>query len=263
MPIPPAADKTTDDYALSVENLGFAYEKSQHPVISGLTAKVKKGDIAAILGANGCGKTTLLKLLVGALSPTQGALRAHGVIAYVPQQADIAFDYSVLDIVLMGRARQIGRFSLPGQKDRDAAIDALSRFGMSDFAPRLFRELSGGERQLALLARALVAQADIILLDEPASALDIRHQAVVLQWVHRLARDEGLTILFTTHHPHHAEAVAQHVLLMFGEQDYLWGDTRTVLTEKNLSRLYRASIARLSFTFNGKTLETFAPVFDL
>src|SRR5208283_4856785 len=125
----------------------------------------------------GRGKTTLLKILLGALKPSQGRLSVSGHMSFVPQLFHVSFDYSTLDMVLMGRARKIGLFSQPSPRDRRAALEALDRFGMSDFADRPFHELSGGQRQLAIFARALVAEARILILDEPTSALDLKNQA--------------------------------------------------------------------------------------
>ena len=137
---------------------------------------------------------------------------------------------------------------------------ALARFGMADFARRPFHELSGGERQLVIFARALVSEADILVLDEPTSSLDLGHQVLVLDRIKRLSREDGLTVLFTTHHPHHAFAVADEVLLMLGQEESRSGLTRDVLTEQNLRALYGVDVKRVSFEHNGTVVETFAPV---
>ena len=121
----------------------------------------------AILGPNGCGKSTLLKLTLGLLKPQEGAVSVRGRAAFVPQLFDMAFDYTVLDMVLMGRARQIGLFAQPSAQDEAAARTALGRFGIEALAQRGFHELSGGQRQLAIFALALVTEADILVLDEP------------------------------------------------------------------------------------------------
>jgi iron complex transport system ATP-binding protein len=114
---------------------------------------------------------------------------------------------------------------------------------------------------LVIFARALVAQADILILDEPTSALDLKNQALVLDWIWRLSREDGLTVIFTTHHPHHALAVANDALLMLGATDYASGPVRDVLTEANLHALYGVQLKHLTFAHQGIGMETFAPVF--
>jgi iron complex transport system ATP-binding protein len=145
-------------------------------------------------------------------------------------------------------------------KDEAAALAALDRFGMADFASRPFHEMSGGQRQLVIFARALVAEADILILDEPTSALDLKNQALVLEWIDALSRKDGLTIVMTTHHPHHALAIADEALLMLGERDYAAGPAAEVLSEKNLTALYGVPLKRVTFDHEGRNLATFAPI---
>ena len=146
--------------AVSFEDLGYFYRPGQW-VLRHCSAAVAPGKILALLGPNGRGKTTLLHILIGALKPREGRLAINGRIAFVPQLFQMSFDYSVLDMVLMGRAKNIGLFSQPGRKDEAAALAALDRFGIADLANRPFHELSGGQRQLVIFARALVAQAEV------------------------------------------------------------------------------------------------------
>jgi len=171
-----------------------------------------------------------------------------------------AFEYSVLDMVLMGRARHIRLLSQPSRRDEAAALAALDRFGLADLSRRPFQQLSGGQRQLAIIARALVCEPDILILDEPASALDLKNQALVLEWMKRLAREQGLTLLFTTHHPHHALEAADDALLMLGEQSFAHGPVGEALSEENLLALYGVPMRRLAFQNRGERLETIVPV---
>lgn len=249
---------TTDD-AVRFSGLGHAYRPGCW-VFRDYAAHVPKGTAFAILGPNGRGKTTLLKALLGLHQPTAGKIVVEGQTAFVPQLFQVSFDYSVLDMVLMGRARQVGLFSQPARADEEAALAALERFNLASLANHPFHELSGGQRQMVIFARALVAQADILVLDEPTSALDLRNQALILDWIARLTRDDGLTVLFTTHHPHHALAVANGALLMLGEADYASGPVDHVLTEANLQALYGVPIKKLSFDYAGHVMETLAPV---
>lgn len=248
-----------DGMVIEFRDLGHAY-RPDHWVFQGYKAEVKRGSIFALLGPNGCGKTTLLKILLGALKPTTGTIAVDGRTAFVPQLFQVTFDYSVLDMVLMGRARQVGLFSQPSAEDEEAAMASLERFGIAHFARHPFHELSGGERQLVIFARALVSEADILILDEPTSALDLKNQIVVLDWITRLSHQDGLTVLFTTHHPHHALAVADDALLMLGGTKYARGPANEVLSEENLHSLYGVDIKHLPFEHKGVLHETLVPV---
>jgi iron complex transport system ATP-binding protein len=244
---------------ISFDDLGHAYRPGQW-IFRNYSAKADRGRVFAVLGPNGRGKTTLLKLLLGALKPSEGKLVVRGRMAFVPQLFQVSFDYAVLDMVLMGRAKKINLFSQPSHKDIEAALIMLDRFGMADLATRPFHELSGGQRQLVIFARALVAEADLLILDEPTSALDLKNQALVLDWIDTLSRKDGLTIVLTTHHPHHALAVADDALLMLSETDYTTGVAAEVLTEQNLAALYGVALKRIVFEHGGRNIETFAPV---
>jgi len=244
---------------ISLSDLGYAYHPG-HWVFRHYAARVGKGQVFAILGPNGRGKTTLLKLLLGALKPSEGEVSVKGQVAFVPQLFQVSFDYSALDMVLMGRARKVGLFSQPSAADEEAALKALDRFGMADYASRPFHEMSGGQRQMVIFARALVAEADILILDEPTSALDLKNQRLVLDWVTTLSRQDGLTIIMTTHHPHHALAVADEALLMLGREEYITGPAAEVLTEEALMSLYGVPLKRVSFEHEGQRMETLTPV---
>lgn len=246
--------------AIDVKNMGFAYTKEQW-IFRDLNFSIAPGSVFAILGPNGKGKTTLLKSILGLLSPQEGSVILRGQSAFVPQLFSVTFAYSVLDMVVMGRAKQIGLFSQPSKADYGSAYEALKRFGLEELAERPFSDLSGGQRQLVIIARALVAEAQILILDEPTSALDLKNQELILQWIHRLSKEEGLTILFTTHHPHHALSVADHALLMFEHDDYTFGTIGETLCEENLMRLYGIAIKHLSFEHDGKAAHTLTPVF--
>lgn len=248
------------EITISASGLGYAYTKDKW-IIRDLGVEIKRGSSFAILGPNGRGKTTLLHLLLGNLKPDEGTIRVTGQTSFVPQLFQVSFDYSVLDMVLMGRARKIGLFSQPTRADENAALAALDRFGMSNFAARPFYDLSGGERQLAIFARALVAGADILLLDEPTSALDLQNQSRVLNWIDNLSKRDGLTVIFTTHHPHHALAVADTVMLMQGVNTHTAGPANDILTEGNLGALYGVPIQKLSFYYEGQSATTLAPIF--
>ncbi|MDE1991477.1 MAG: ABC transporter ATP-binding protein [Rhizobiaceae bacterium] len=225
-----------------------------------LSLDLRAGEITAILGPNGRGKSTLLRVLSGLLKPTSGRLGLNPRTGFVPQEFSGSFPYSVLDVVLMGRARHIGLFQMPRKGDVEKALEALSVTGMADYAPRSIDALSGGERQLVLIARALAGENEVLLLDEPASALDLRNQDVVLSLLAELADRQKLAIAFTTHQPNHAVIVADKVLLMLPQAKTIFGRSEDVMTEANLEALYGVPVQSVRLSGEGSD-KAFVPLF--
>ena len=242
---------------IRVEKLAIV--RGDTTVIRGYDFLVEKGSTVAILGSNGIGKTSLLNVIAGLLRQSEGEVTHDARVGYVPQLFDVAFDYSVIDIVLMGRARYLGLFGSPGAADYEAAHHSMRRLGIEPLAERSFNTLSGGQRQLAIIAQALASECDVLILDEPCSSLDYRNQATVIDVLDRLRVEHGLTILFTSHSPQHALEIATHVLLMYGDRDYAFGAAEALLTEHNLSRLYGVPVRRADFCEGSS--HTFAPVY--
>ena len=183
---------------IEVQNLGFHYGKTW--IFRDISFSLPAGKIAAILGPNGQGKTTLLKSVVGLLKPATGSAKISGRLGYVAQRTEIAFSYKVIDIVVMGRAAHVGMFKAPGSKDYEHARNALARLRLEHLAEKQFNLLSGGERQLVMIARALASECQVLILDEPASALDFRNQDLVLSTLRELAKELGLSILLSLIH---------------------------------------------------------------
>lgn len=232
---------------ISAQSVGFRYGADTAWLFRDLSFSLDQGQTLVLLGRNGRGKTTLLKCLAGLIAPTSGAIRSSGTVGYVPQHFASPFAYSVSDVVLMGRARHVGLFSNATAHDRQHAAEALELVGLQAFANRAIGTLSGGERQLVLIARALASEADILLLDEPASALDFRNQAVVLSMLRRLSLERGLTIIMTTHEPTHALEIADRAVLLHGSARSEEGPVASMCTEGKLSELYGLSMRRLDY----------------
>ena len=245
---------------LHLDKAGHSYDgKRWH--FRGLDFGLRAGEITAIVGPNGRGKSTLLRVLAGLLKPTSGGVETNPKTGFVPQEFTGAFPYSVLDIVLMGRARHIPLFGTPGVTDVEKAMAALDATGMADYAARSIGSLSGGERQLVLIARALAGENDVLLLDEPASALDLKNQDIVLSLLGRLANGQKLAIAFTTHQPNHAAAIADKVLLMLPNTQTLFGRIDAVMTEERLEALYGIPVRAVRLIGRERDEAAFIPLF--
>lgn len=219
-------------------------------IFRNLDLAVAAGTSLALLGPNGRGKTTLIRALIGTQKLDEGTRQAPAVIGYVPQIGS-PMAYAVLDMVVMGRAQALGVFGSPSAEDYAAARDALETVGLSDLAARMFSEISGGERQLVLLARALATGARTIVLDEPSSALDLANQHRLLGILNDLRREGGYTIIFSTHLPQHALHASDETLLMMSHGEIRRGLTDAVLTEANLERTYQVPVRRVAMPDGG------------
>jgi iron complex transport system ATP-binding protein len=234
---------------LQVSDLGFGFT-GRGWVFRGVSFTVPPGSITAVLGPNGRGKTTLVRCVAGLLTSQEGHVRSDGAIGYVPQARAGAFAYRVLEMVVMGRARQVAVFSSPGPEDRVAAQDALTRVGIAHLADRQFPKLSGGEQQLVLIARAIASESPILALDEPSASLDLHNQARILSLLGKLAAD-GMSILLTTHHPDHALQLADSAVLMSTDTVHC-GSASDMLTDDNLTALYGIGVHTVGYHRNGQ-----------
>lgn len=207
-----------------MQQLSFSYRNKE--VLAGIDLSVSEGSVLALLGPNGSGKTTLLKLMIGLLKPAKGNVRLNGrnihampqrefarQVAYVPQIHKEAFAYRVFDVVLMGRMPHKTFFSRYSKADRMIATEALEKLGIEHLLERPYTEISGGERQLTLIARAMAQGARAFIMDEPTNGLDYGNQVRLLERLKSLSAD-GYTFVFSTHHPDHAMAVADRVVMM-------------------------------------------------
>ncbi|HWL05874.1 MAG TPA: ABC transporter ATP-binding protein [Xanthobacteraceae bacterium] len=219
---------------------------------------VSAGEVLALLGPNGGGKTTLLKTLLGLLPPLAGRITLDAAplaklglagrarrLAYVPQVHAPAFGFTVSSVVLMGRSAHGGLFSAPGAADRRSAATALERLRISHLADRPYTELSGGERQLVLLARALAQEPAFIILDEPTASLDFGNQSRVLQEMRRLAAD-GHGVIFTSHDPNHVLHAADRVAMLRDGGILRHGPMAEILNEAALTELYRSDVVEIA-----------------
>jgi iron complex transport system ATP-binding protein len=210
---------------LSARGLTFSYERTA--VLRDVSLEVAEGDAVCIVGPNGAGKSTLLRLLGGLLAGYEGELTFQGRplrswrtrelarrIAYVPQQLEMTFPYSAREVVLMGRLPHQGGSLFESERDHAAVDAALGAAEARHLAERAFRELSGGEQQLVMLASALAQEPELMLLDEPSAFLDLRHQLLMARTLRELHRQRGLTLLLVSHDLDLAEALATRVVML-------------------------------------------------
>jgi len=234
---------------LSVELLSFHYTPDR-PVLSDVSFTLGSGQFLSLLGPNGVGKSTLFRCILRLLSSYQGKILIDGrdirglstaemakCIAYIPQSHHPTFNYTVFDMVLMGTTAQRGSFSSPGKEQEARAAQALEKMGISDFAGRYYAHLSGGERQLVLIARALAQQSHLLLMDEPTANLDYGNQIRVLQRIRQLAQ-EGYCILQSTHNPDQAYLFSHEILAMKDGQIIAHGAPADVLNKQLIQALY-------------------------
>ena len=235
---------------LNADSVSFAYRRGAR-VVDGVSLAVPRGSIVGLIGPNGSGKTTLLRILNGTLRPDAGSVSVDGVplaamsrlaiarrIAVVPQETKVTFDFTALEIVLMGRYAHLGAFAIEGAGDLGIARKALASTGTAGLEARQFATLSGGEKQRVIIASALAQSPDILLLDEPTTALDVGFQFDIASLLASLNREQGTTMVVSTHDLNLAAMLCTDLVLLKAGRVLATGPTKEVLTSDNIRRLY-------------------------
>lgn len=241
------------EIVLSIQGVKFAYQENK-TVLDYFSMEIECGSITAILGPNGTGKTTLLNTILGLIKPQQGEIYLNGrsielfsrrqlskIIGLVPQSEYIPFNFSVYEYVLLGRTPHMGIFNMPSKEDRLITNQVLESLNLIALKHRPVPDLSGGERQMVLLARALAQEPKILLLDEPTSHLDLSNTGAILKILKKLAR-ENVTVIFTTHDPQAVSYTANQLVLMLHGKVLAAGQTTHVLTSEMLSQTYGTTV---------------------
>lgn len=240
---------------LAAKDLHFGYRR--HPVISGASLALEAGELVCLLGVNGAGKSTLLKMLLGLQRPDRGSVTFDGeplaalsrrhlarMIAYVPQVHAAPFPYTVRQVTLLGRIPAAGLFTAPGAADLERVHMALEQLGILHLADRVYTRISGGERQLTLIARALAQEARLLIMDEPLAGLDYGNQVRLLARLERLTAD-GYGVLMTTHDPNQPLSGCQRVALLMNGRIAADGAPDKVLTPAAVFQLYGVHVELL------------------
>ena len=231
-----------------IKELEFSYEKE--PILKKVAGSFSGAGLYGIFGPNGSGKTTLLKCCAGILKPRAGSIEINGkaiqgmnsrergqLIAYVPQEHSLSFPFTVEEIVMMGRTPHLGGLNNPKREDAEAARSAMAEIGITDLASKAYTQLSGGQRQLVLLARAIAQDTPLVILDEPTSALDFRNQLMVYELMRKLAR-KGKMLIACTHDPNHVKWFCDEVLILKDGMVLRQGKVNDTMTEQCLHELY-------------------------
>lgn len=252
---------------ITVYDLSFSFPAK--PVLQNINFTLQKGEVVSLLGPNGCGKSTLIRLMLGLMRGSgdiwlynrpierysHREIASH--IAYIPQYHTVPFNYSVLEMVMMGRVSKLPFFASPSAKDRTIACDSLERIGIADLRHRPFGQLSGGQKQMVLLARALAQEVDTFIMDEPVTGLDYGNQMRLLGLIRDLS-SQGYTFLKTTHYPDHALLVSNRVIVMNDGQITADGLPGDVITSEMIRELYGIDADLVSYGEHMRCL----PIFD-
>ncbi len=256
---------------LNVEKGSFYYKKNVS-IFENINFEVKEGEILAILGPNGAGKTTMLRCITGMLKWRAGKSLLDGEdiasmpprklwskMAYVPQAKSVSSAYTALEMVLLGRSSHLNIFEAPKQTDVEKAMEVLEFLGISRLADKKCSEVSGGELQMILIAKALASDPKVLILDEPESNLDFKNQLIVLDAMSNLAA-RGMTCIFNTHYPAHALQRAQKSLILSKGGAYVFGDTTAVVTEENIRKAFGVDAIIGEIETSGNLLKNVVPV---
>jgi iron complex transport system ATP-binding protein len=256
---------------LEIRNASCGYEGKT--VISGISFTMASRDSLCLLGPNGVGKTTLFKTILGLLKLQAGQILLDGEdiatwsrkefamkVGYVPQAHTPPFPFKVIDVVVVGRSAHLAAFSSPGKEDFEIAEECLVALGIAHLRGRIYTEISGGERQLVLIARALAQRPELLIMDEPTANLDFGNQIKVLNQIKKLVHEGDLGVIMTTHFPNHAFFTGSKVAVMGKDNTFEIGTAEEVITEEHLKRVYGVEVKIVTVGGKDHTTKAVVPV---
>ncbi len=257
---------------LEIKNGHFAYHKGKE-ILTDVNFKLKKQSIVSILGPNGVGKTTMLKCMIGLLKWTKGSSYLDGKnlndmsekeiwskISYIPQIHSFSFSYTGLEMVLLGLNINIGYFSNPSKRDIKKARNLMAEIGISHLEEKDCNEMSGGELQMVLIARALISEPEIVILDEPETGLDFHNQLLVLNLIKELVDKNAISAIMNTHYPTNALMISDHALIMDKNGSSIYGETEDIINAENIEKTFNVEVIMNIAEHNGKSFKTIIPV---
>ena len=257
---------------LKVENGCFGYPK-QEEILTDINIQLDEGHILSVLGPNGIGKTTLLKCIIGLMPWSRGRSLLMGndirnmsskeiwnTISYIPQSHGFSFSYTGLEMVMLGRSSHLGLFQQPGKKEIELAEQMMERVGITRLADKDCNRMSGGELQMVLIAKALINEPKLIILDEPETGLDFHNQILVLNMVVKLAHEENISAIMNTHYPTNAMSIADEAFMMNHRGERFYGKTGDILNEQNISRSFDVNVVVDEIIYQNKTIRSIIPV---
>lgn len=254
-----------------VKNGSFGYNNKQ--ILNDISFCLESGEIMSVLGSNGVGKTTLLKCMMGFLKWKKGETIVDnkpikGIkpkelwkkIAYVPQAKGAAFAYSALEMVVLGRSAHIGTFKQPQKEDMKIAVEAMNDVGILYLKDKLCTQMSGGELQMVLIARALTVSPNMLVLDEPESNLDFKNQLIILDTIKRLSREKNISAIVNTHYPAHALQISDKSLMLNKDGTNFYGISEQVINEENMKKTFNVNVCVNEFVLKDSSYKSVIPL---
>ena len=254
-----------------VKHGSFGY--NQKNILNDINFRIESGEVMSVLGSNGVGKTTLLRCMMGFLHWNQGDTLVDGTsikeisqkelwrkIAYVPQAKGSAFGYTALDMVVLGRSAHIGTFQQPKKEDVDIALKAMKDVGILYLKDKLCTQMSGGELQMVLIARALTVSPDMLVLDEPESNLDFKNQLIILDIIKNLSKERKISAIVNTHYPAHALQISDKSLMLNRDGTSFYGMASEIINQENMRKAFGVNVYINEFELDYQSYKSVIPL---
>lgn len=257
---------------LSVKNGYFSYPKEKE-ILKNINLKLEEGKVLSVLGPNGVGKTSLIKCMIGLLKWKSGDSFIDGknlkdikssdlwkIVSYIPQARQFAFSYTALEMVLIGRTPHISMFKQPSEKDVKMALEIMEKIGIIHLADKDCNQMSGGQLQMVLIARALVSDPKLIILDEPEAGLDFKNQLLILDLIKKLSINQKISVVINTHYPVNALSISDDTLMLNDDGDFIYGKTNDILIPENIKKCFNVEVVMSEIEYKARIIKDIVPV---